>query len=396
MAKPLEGLLVIELATYWVGPSAGAYLRAQGARVIKIEQPPYGDSTRFFARTCGVPYTDAENPIHDVSNGGKECITLDLKNEENIKLLHRMLAKADVFLTSVRQAGLERLGLDYDSIKDKYPRLIYAHGTAYGKSGPLSSYPGLDAVAFFGINGMLTDNMMTEDGAICPITGMGDFTTGGYLDIGIMTALYNRERTGRGDYVMTSLYGVGGWVSQNCAIGTQYYDPWPRSRWTQSPMGQAYKTKDGKYVQIFVNEYEKRWDAFCAAFGIEDLHDDARFNTRTAVNDPENCRKIVERCAERALRQTGDELLAKLRAGNIPACINGHFSDKYKIPEQIEHNLVNGYFVPHTYDGEGASGKSVYVSQFPLYFESQGVTDDYARCHALDEDREKILAEFST
>lgn len=396
MAKPLEGLLVIELATYWVGPSAGAYLRAQGARVIKIEQPPYGDSTRFFARTCGVPYTDAENPIHDVSNGGKECITLDLKNEENIKLLHRMLAKADVFLTSVRQAGLERPGLDYDSIKDKYPRLIYAHGTAYGKSGPLSSYPGLDAVAFFGINGMLTDNMMTEDGAICPITGMGDFTTGGYLDIGIMTALYNRERTGRGDYVMTSLYGVGGWVSQNCAIGTQYYDPWPRSRWTQSPMGQAYKTKDGKYVQIFVNEYEKRWDAFCAAFGIEDLHDDARFNTRTAVNDPENCRKIVERCAESALRQTGDELLAKLRAGNIPACINGHFSDKYKIPEQIEHNLVNGYFVPHTYDGEGASGKSVYVSQFPLYFESQGVTDDYARCHALDEDREKILAEFST
>ena len=358
MAKPLEGLLVIELATYWVGPSAGAYLRAQGARVIKIEQPPYGDSTRFFARTCGVPYTDAENPIHDVSNGGKECITLDLKDEENIKLLHRMLAKADVFLTSVRQAGLERLGLDYDSIKDKYPRLIYAHGTAYGKSGPLSSYPGLDAVAFFGINGMLTDNMMTEDGAICPITGMGDFTTGGYLDIGIMTALYNRERTGRGDYVMTSLYGVGGWV--------------------------------------FVNEYEKRWDAFCAAFGIEDLHDDARFNTRTAVNDPENCRKIVERCAESALRQTGDELLAKLRAGNIPACINGHFSDKYKIPEQIEHNLVNGYFVPHTYDGEGASGKSVYVSQFPLYFESQGVTDDYARCHALDEDREKILAEFST
>ena len=396
MAKPLEGLLVIELATYWVGPSAGAYLRAQGARVIKIEQPPYGDSTRFFARTCGVPYTDAENPIHDVSNGGKECITLDLKDEENIKLLHRMLAKADVFLTSVRQAGLERLGLDYDSIKDKYPRLIYAHGTAYGKSGPLSSYPGLDAVAFFGINGMLTDNMMTEDGAICPITGMGDFTTGGYLDIGIMTALYNRERTGRGDYVMTSLYGVGGWVSQNCAIGTQYYDPWPRSRWTQSPMGQAYKTKDGKYVQIFVNEYEKRWDAFCAAFGIEDLHDDARFNTRTAVNDPENCRKIVERCAESALRQTGDELLAKLRAGNIPACINGHFSDKYKIPEQIEHNLVNGYFVPHTYDGEGASGKSVYVSQFPLYFESQGVTDDYARWHALDEDREKILAEFST
>lgn len=71
-----------------------------------------------------------------------------------------------------------------------------------------------------------------------------------------------------------------------------------------------------------------------------------------------------------------------------------HFSDRYKLPEQVEHNLVNGYYVPHTYDGEKASGKTVYVSQFPLYFESQGVVDNYARCHALDEDREKIISEF--
>lgn len=142
MQKPLEGLLVIELATYWVGPSAGAYLRSQGARVIKVEQPPAGDSTRYFARTCGVPYTKDENPIHDVSNGGKECITLDLKDPQELQLLHNMLAKADVFLTSVRQGGLERLGLDYEAIKDRYPRLIYAHGTAYGRSGPLSSLPG--------------------------------------------------------------------------------------------------------------------------------------------------------------------------------------------------------------------------------------------------------------
>lgn len=97
MPKPLEGLLVIELATYWVGPSAGAYLRAQGARVIKVEHPPYGDSTRFFGRTCGVPHNDAENPIHDVSNGGKECISLDLNDPDAMALLHKMLAKADVF-----------------------------------------------------------------------------------------------------------------------------------------------------------------------------------------------------------------------------------------------------------------------------------------------------------
>lgn len=194
---------------------------------------------------------------------------------------------------------------------------------------------------------------------------------------------------------MMSLYGVGGWVSQNCAIGTQYYDPWPKTRWTQSPMGQAYQTKDGKFVQIFVNEYEKRWDAFCDAFELQDLHDDPRFNTRTAVNDPENCRMIVERCIASALRLTGDELLSRLRAGNIPCCINGHFSDRYTQPEQVEHNLLNGYFTAHTYDGETASGKTVFVSQFPLYFGSQGVTNDYACCHDIDEDREKIWKEFA-
>ena len=104
---------------------------------------------------------------------------------------------------------------------------------------------------------------------------------------------------------------------------------------------------------------------------------------------------IVERCIRSALEMTGEELLEKLRAGNIPACINGHFIDRYTEPEQVEHNLANGYFVKQTYDGEGASGKTVYVSQFPLYFESQGVTNDYARCHAMDEDREKIIAEFA-
>ena len=108
-----------------------------------------------------------------------------------------------------------------------------------------------------------------------------------------------------------------------------------------------------------------------------------------------SARPSVQRCIDSALLQTGEELLAKLRLGNIPACINGHFCDRYTLPEQIEHNLANGYFVEHTYDGEEASGRTIYVSQFPLYFGSQGVVNNYARCHALDEDREALLKEFS-
>lgn len=392
--KPFEDLLVIELTTYWAATSAGRYLRTQGARVIKVEAPPNGDSVRYFGRTCGAPYLDNENPIHDLSNGGKECISLDLKREDDMAVFHRLLARADIFITSTRMQGLKKLGLTYEDLKDRYPRLIMAHVTGWGKEGPMSSLPGLDAISFFGINGMLSDNLMVEGGITCPVTGMGDFTTGGFLDIGILTALYNRERTGRGDYVMTSLYGVGGWVSSNCSIGTQYHDPWPRTKWTQSPMSQAYLCSDGRYVQLFVNEYEKFWDVFVDAFGIQDLRCDSRVNTRIAINDPDNCRLLAERCHASAALKTSDELLASLRAGGIPSVVLGKFSDKYTVPEQIKHNLENGYLVEHTYDGNGASGRTIYVNQFPLYFESQGVVNSYEPCHSLNQDGDAIRKEF--
>ena len=394
MNKPLEGLLVIELTTYWAATSAGRYLRSQGARVIKVEVPPVGDSCRSFARTCRVPYTKTENPIHDLSNGGKECISLNLRSEDDKKIFHNMLAKADIFLTNTRMDGLKKLGLTYDDLKDKYPRLIMAHVTGYGKDGPMSKLPGLDAVAFFGVNGLLSDNLMVEGGITCPVTGMGDFTTGGFMDVGILTALYNREKTGKGDYVMTSLYGVGGWVSSNCSLGTQYFNPWPRNKGTQSPMSQAYLCKDGKYIQLFVNEYERFWPVFCEAFDIMDLLHDERVCTRPAINNPDYCKLLADRCHETAARKTSDELLAVLKPGGIPVTVLGKFSDKYTKPDQIEHNKINGYLVEHTFDGEGDSGKTILINQYPLYFESQGVVDNYERCHALDEDREKILAEF--
>lgn len=394
MNKPLEGLLVLELTTYWAATSAGRYLRSQGARVIKVETPPKGDAVRYFARTCGVPYTETENPIHDMSNGGKECISLDLRNAEDLAFFHKMLAKADIFLTSTRLNGLKKLGLDYDSIKDKYPRVIMAHVTGWGKDGPLSTLPGLDAVSFFGVNGLLSENAMEKGAVSIPVTGMGDFTTGGFMDIGILTALYNREKTGKGDYVMTSLYGVGGWVSACCSLGTQYNNPWPRSRGTQSPMGQAYMTKDGKFVQLFVNEYEKFWDAFVDAFGLDDMRDDDRYRLRLSINNPENCKALSDRCVASAANQDSEELLGKLRAGGIPSVLLGKFIDKYTLEDQIEHNLQNGYLVEAAYTDEGDTGKTIYMNQFPLYFESQGVVNNHEKCRPLDADAKSLRSEF--
>ena len=159
MNKPLEGLFVVELTTYWAAPSAGEFLRCLGARVVKIETGKAGDSVRYWGRTCGMPIEANENPSFDLFNGGKEFMHMDLNDPEHERVLHNMLAKADVFLTSMRLGGLKKHNLDYDTLKEKYPRLVMAHATGYGcKDGPLSAAPGLDAVAFFAMNGLISED----------------------------------------------------------------------------------------------------------------------------------------------------------------------------------------------------------------------------------------------
>ena len=164
MNKPLEGLFVVELTTYWAAPSAGEFLRCLGARVVKIETGKAGDSVRYWGRTCGMPIEANENPSFDLFNGGKEFMHMDLNDPEHERVLHNMLAKADVFLTSMRLGGLKKHNLDYDTLKEKYPRLVMAHATGYGcKDGPLSAAPGLDAVAFFAMNGLISDLRLNPD-----------------------------------------------------------------------------------------------------------------------------------------------------------------------------------------------------------------------------------------
>ena len=119
MNKPLEGLFVVELTTYWAAPSAGEFLRCLGARVVKIETGKAGDSVRYWGRTCGMPIEANENPSFDLFNGGKEFMHMDLNDPEHERVLHNMLAKADVFLTSMRLGGLKKHNLDYDTLKEK-------------------------------------------------------------------------------------------------------------------------------------------------------------------------------------------------------------------------------------------------------------------------------------
>ena len=182
MSKPLEGKLVIELTNYWAATTTGRFMRSMGARVIKVETPPIGDACRYYGRSMGMPITAEENPIHDIFNGGKECVALNLKEPENLQLMYNMLAKADVFLTNTRMGGLKRLGLDWETLHAKFPKLVMGHTTGYGNFGPLVTRPGIDAIAYFGANGLILDTRTDPNSPpIYPTGGMGDTTTGAAL-----------------------------------------------------------------------------------------------------------------------------------------------------------------------------------------------------------------------
>ena len=264
MRKPLEGLFVVEMTSYWSATTTARFLRDMGARVVRVETPPIGDFCRYYGRSMGMPITAEENPIHDIFNGGKECVALDLKDPKNLKLMQNMLAKADVFITSTRTAGLKKLGLDWETLHAKYPKLVMGQVTGYGINGPLVNRPGIDAIAYFGANGVILDTRTDPDSPpIYPPAGMGDTTTGITLLSGVLAALLAARETGVGDYVMTSLYGTGNFVTAGFATNCNYGYEWPREAHTMSPLGQGYH-----YSKYYLNDM---LECYREKFALDDV-----------------------------------------------------------------------------------------------------------------------------
>lgn len=359
--KPLEGITVLELSTYIAAPGCGRILKTQGARVIKVESPK-GDIERKFGRTLQEPISDEENPNYDFLNGGKDHIVLDLKQPEDFARLKKLMAKSDVFITNNRIPALKKMGLDYDSLKEEFPRLVYGIILGYGEIGPKVDFPGFDAIAMFGTGGMLRDLMVDEPGAY-PVyipMGFGDLICGTILSGALGTALYNREKTGKGDYVSISLHGAAMWLFAVMSTAGQYGYPWPRKRYQGGPMGVPYKTKDDRWLLPVVNEYERYWPGWCKVTGADEIVNDPRYCTKEATFDPvnrENCIKYFEKkIAEKNL----DELLPGLEAEDIIVSELTHFKDNH----HSEQALLNGYMKPFTY----ANGRTVTLAQPPVHF----------------------------
>ena len=273
----LDGIRVIDAASFIAGPVAATVMADFGAQVIKVE-PPAGDTYRL--RNAGYPPSPYNFPWI-VDNRSKRGLALDLRAEAGQRVLHRLIAGADVFVTNVPLDGRARLGVRWEDLAPLNPRLIYASITAYGETGAEAARPGFDSTALWARSGLMDPVRPSPDSPPArSLPGMGDHPTGMSLFGAIMAALYQRERTGRGAMVSTSLLANGLWLNaipvQGILCGARTVVRPPREEAVDA-LGNLYRSRDGRWFLIALTPDGRRWQDFTAAIGSPELHADPRF-----------------------------------------------------------------------------------------------------------------------
>jgi crotonobetainyl-CoA:carnitine CoA-transferase CaiB-like acyl-CoA transferase len=356
---PLSGVRVVDLTSYVAASSCSRILADWGADVIKVE-PPSGDVWRYFGPTMSTPANEEENPFWDVVNSSKRGIVLNLRLSGGQKVLHELLKTADVFLTNTRPDALKKMSLDYESLKEKFPGLIYALVTGFGENGPDCDRPGFDVVAFWARSGFLVDLVKPGEYPLYSPAGFGDLSVGSTLVGGICAALFNRQRTGRGDKISISLYGTAIWFSSILITATQerYGNRYPKARIEGNPMAIPYRCKDGEWIIIAILDFEKHWSALYKALGREDLIADKRFNTRASMLN--HRKELIAILEETFASKESAEWLELLKEADIVHERMRHFGEVSKDEQAWANHFV--------YEHKFASGEGAILPNTPLQF----------------------------
>lgn len=278
----LEKITVIDCASYIAGPAAATIMSDFGARVIKIESPDIGDSYRSLLRLPGLPESD-ENYPWILTSRNKESLALDLKFKEAHVILHKLIKKADIFITNYPFPIRAKLKINSEDILEENKKLIYASLSPYGEKGEEKDKTGYDATAWWARSGLMhavRNNSNSEPSSSTP--GMGDHPTASALFGAIMMALYKREITGEGSEVSSSLMANGLWsngiYNQAALCGANFVEN--TGRGTKGALAEKYKCKDGRwFILVMLNE-EREWPLLLRCLKREDVNDDKRFNTR--------------------------------------------------------------------------------------------------------------------
>ena len=343
MPAIFDGLRVIDCGSFIAAPAAATLLSDFGADVVKVEPPGAGDPYRHLPKLPGNPISEHEYGwLLDSRN--KRGLALDLRNPAAQQVLHRLARDADVFVTNYPPGVRTRLGLDADTIMGLNERLVYASFTGYGERGEEALKPGFDVTAWWARSGMM-DIVRSEPGAppVRPTVGMGDHPSAMSLFAGIVTALYQREHTGRGALVSSSLLANGVWsnsyLAQAALCGAETVPRPPRDQ-ALNALTAYYRCRDGKWLILTILNEDRYWPVLATCVGRPELLTDPRFAER--ADRHRHSTELVAVLDEVFTSRDRDQWQAVLHE-------NGIVFDVVATPDDLpgdEQMAANGVFVP--------------------------------------------------
>lgn len=338
---PLAGITVVDLSKILAGPYATMSFADLGAEVIKVEHPDGGDPTRGW----GPPFVGDDATYYLAVNRGKKSVTVDLKSEDGQHLVDRMLADADVVVENFRPGSSLQKIYDHRDLAARHPHLVVLHISAFGDDGPLRDEPGYDMIAQ-AAGGLMS--LTGEPGGAPMKAGyaMGDLGAGLFGVIGVLSALVERSRTGRGQYVTTSLYESQ--LAMHVNWATNYFADGKRPQAMGSAHPnlapyQAFPASNGYFVVAVGND--SLWRALCAAIGRPELGDCAEFRrNRDRVNNRESLAAIL---SEVFATETVEYWCAELKRNAVPVSPIRSIDEIYDDPHTHALGMV-GTVAHHT------------------------------------------------
>ena len=313
MPGPLEGLKVLDLTRVLAGPYATMVLADLGAEVIKVERPEGGD----MARGTG-PFVDGQSSYFMSINRGKKSVILDLKDDAGKQTFLEILDHFDVLVENFVPGVMKRLGLDYEVLRERHPSLIYAAVSGFGQWGPYTRRPALDIIVQ-AMGGMLSITGEPGRPPVRPGSSLGDITAGLFTTIGILSALHERERSGKGQMIDVSMLDCQLAVLENAFARYFATGEVPGPIGTRHPVTtpfQVYETSDGYVTVAFVGGAKDQWPMFCALLDRVDLIDDERFTT--SWNRTLNYDELNPMIEEGMRKKTTAQWLEELTEAEIP------------------------------------------------------------------------------
>ena len=388
MSKPLEGIRVVELATFIAAASAGRFMADLGADVIKIESAK-GDPLRHTAPSEGRPLDMYENTTWDLENGNKRCISLNMKDPAGKEAFFKLLDTADVLITNWRVQALERAGLDYETLKARYPKLVYAICTGYGEYGPDKDLPGFDFTAFFARGGYLDSLRQRGTVPMNVVPGLGDHNVGMNLAAGICAALLQAKLKGVGEKVETSLFesaifNMGMMIQASNYEGIAQNYPID-ARKSANPFNAAWRTKDDRFIQTCMPDFNTYYKAFITAVGREDLADSQEYFPILTCQEKGLTSELYDIVMDAFSKKTVAEWTLILEAADIPFALAKNWME-IRNDKQAE---ANNCFYDMTY----SNGNTRRLVRLPVKFQEMGVPE-YKTGPLIGEQGAEVLKEL--